>query len=41
VSEALAVAPLLALALVIGILPRFLLDVIEPAARGLVELVAR
>lgn len=40
-SEALAVAPLLALALVIGILPRFLLDVIEPAARGLVELVAR
>jgi NADH-quinone oxidoreductase subunit M len=41
VSEALAVAPLLALALVIGVLPRFLLDVIEPAARGLVELVAR
>jgi NADH-quinone oxidoreductase subunit M len=40
-SETLAVAPLLALALVIGILPRFLLDVIEPAARGLVELVAR
>ncbi|MEK6440940.1 complex I subunit 4 family protein [Pseudonocardia sp. T1-2H] len=40
-SEALAVAPLLALALVIGVLPRVLLDVIEPAARGLVELVAR
>jgi NADH-quinone oxidoreductase subunit M len=40
-SEALAITPLLALALVIGILPRFLLDVIEPAAQGLVGLVAR
>ncbi|MCF7552677.1 NuoM family protein [Pseudonocardia sp. WMMC193] len=41
VSEAVAVLPLLLLALVIGILPRFLLDVVEPAARGLVEAVAR
>jgi NADH-quinone oxidoreductase subunit M len=40
-SEAAAIVPLLALATVIGILPRFLLDVIEPASRTLVELVAR
>jgi NADH-quinone oxidoreductase subunit M len=33
--------PLIALALVIGILPRFLLDLIEPAARTLTYLVAR
>jgi NADH-quinone oxidoreductase subunit M len=41
VSEIAAIAPLLALAAVIGVLPRFLLDVIEPASRALVELVAR
>jgi NADH-quinone oxidoreductase subunit M len=40
-SEIAAIVPLLALATVIGVLPRFLLDVIEPAARALVELVAR
>ncbi len=40
-SELLATAPLLALALVIGVLPRFLLDVIEPGARTVVELVSR
>jgi NADH-quinone oxidoreductase subunit M len=40
-SETAAIVPLLALATVIGILPRFLLDVIEPASRALVELVAR
>ncbi|MFC4859367.1 complex I subunit 4 family protein [Actinophytocola glycyrrhizae] len=39
--EAVAVVPLLGLALVIGLLPRFLLAVIEPAARTVVELVAR
>ncbi|MEZ5099004.1 MAG: NADH-quinone oxidoreductase subunit M [Thermoleophilia bacterium] len=39
-AEAAAIAPLLALALAIGILPRFLLDVIEPAARTLVDVVA-
>ncbi|GAA0922175.1 NADH-quinone oxidoreductase subunit M [Pseudonocardia zijingensis] len=40
-SEIAAIVPLLALATVIGVLPRFLLDVIEPASRALVELVAR
>ncbi|WP_432119539.1 complex I subunit 4 family protein [Streptomyces sp. bgisy032] len=40
-TETAAIAPLLALALVIGVLPRFLLDVIEPASRTLVGLVAR
>ena len=39
--EAAAVAPLLLLALAIGVAPRFLLDVIEPAARTVVQLVAR
>jgi NADH-quinone oxidoreductase subunit M len=39
--EAAAIAPLLALSLGIGVAPRFLLDVIEPAARTVVELVAR
>jgi NADH-quinone oxidoreductase subunit M len=41
VSEAAAIVPLLALATLIGLLPRFLLDVIEPAASAVVELVAR
>lgn len=39
--EWLAVAPLLALSLAIGVAPRWLLDLIEPAARTVVELVAR
>ncbi|MFI7241802.1 NuoM family protein [Streptomyces qinglanensis] len=39
--EAAATYPLLALALVIGVLPRFLLDVVEPAGRSVTELVAR
>jgi NADH-quinone oxidoreductase subunit M len=39
--EVAAIAPLLALSLAIGVAPRFLLDVIEPAARMVVELVAR
>jgi NADH-quinone oxidoreductase subunit M len=33
--------PLLAIAVVIGITPRFLLDVIEPAARTLTHLAGR
>jgi NADH-quinone oxidoreductase subunit M len=41
IPEMVAVVPLLALALAIGIAPRFLLDVIEPASRSLVDLVAR
>jgi NADH-quinone oxidoreductase subunit M len=40
-SEAISVVPLLVLSLVIGIAPRFLLDLIEPAARTLSHLVAR
>jgi NADH-quinone oxidoreductase subunit M len=40
-AETASIVPLLALAVVIGILPRFLLDVIEPAARTLTYLVAR
>ncbi|MCZ2402542.1 NADH-quinone oxidoreductase subunit M [Paenarthrobacter sp. Z7-10] len=39
--EVLSVAPLLALAMLIGIFPRFLLDLIEPAAQTLIHLVAR
>jgi NADH-quinone oxidoreductase subunit M len=39
--EAAAITPLLGLALVIGVAPRFLLDIIEPAARVVVQLVAR
>ncbi len=41
VIEATSVAPLLVASAVIGIAPRFLLDVIEPASRHLVGLVAR
>ncbi|MCU4185726.1 NADH-quinone oxidoreductase subunit M [Acidiferrimicrobium sp. IK] len=41
VREAVAVVPLLAVSAVIGVAPRWLLDVIEPAARHLVGLVAR
>jgi NADH-quinone oxidoreductase subunit M len=40
-AEAASVIGLLAASLVIGVAPRFLLDVIEPAARTLVTLVAR
>jgi NADH-quinone oxidoreductase subunit M len=40
-TEAVSIVPLLAVALVIGIAPRFLLDVIEPASRTLTGLVAR
>src|SRR5207247_2063812 len=40
-TEAASTVPLLALAVVIGITPRFLLDLIEPAARTLTHLVAR
>ena len=39
--EVAAIAPLLALSLLVGIFPRPLLDVIEPAARSVVDLVAR
>jgi NADH-quinone oxidoreductase subunit M len=39
--ELAATAPLLAAALVIGVFPRFLLDLIEPASRAVVTLVAR
>ncbi|MFI6122023.1 NuoM family protein [Streptomyces sp. NPDC051064] len=36
-----AIVPLLALALVVGVAPRFLLDVIEPASTTVLELLAR
>ncbi|MDH6627733.1 NADH-quinone oxidoreductase subunit M [Streptomyces sp. LBL] len=39
--ESLAVVPLLVLAVVLGVAPRFLLDVIEPASRSVLELLAR
>jgi NADH-quinone oxidoreductase subunit M len=39
--ELAATAPLLAMALVIGVFPRFLLDLIEPASRAVVNLVTR
>ncbi|MFY1672718.1 complex I subunit 4 family protein [Plantactinospora sp. WMMB334] len=39
--ELISVAPLLVLAIVIGVAPRFLLDVVEPASRTLVGLVSR
>ncbi|MFV0132863.1 complex I subunit 4 family protein [Streptomyces sp. HMX87] len=39
--EAVSIVPLLALGLVIGVLPRFLLDVIEPSGRALVGLITR
>ncbi|WP_431918865.1 complex I subunit 4 family protein [Micromonospora wenchangensis] len=40
-AETAAVLPLLALALLLGVFPRLLLDVVEPAARTVTELVAR
>jgi len=39
--EILAIAPLLLLAVIIGIVPRFLLDVIEPASAVVIDLVSR
>ncbi|MGC4948834.1 complex I subunit 4 family protein [Streptomyces sp. DT224] len=39
--EGLAVVPLLILALLLGLAPRFVLDVIEPASRTVLELLAR
>jgi NADH-quinone oxidoreductase subunit M len=39
--EAAAIAPLLILSLTVGIFPRPLLDLIEPAARTVADLVAR
>jgi NADH-quinone oxidoreductase subunit M len=39
--EAAAIAPLVLLAVIIGLFPRFLLDLIEPASRAVVDLVAR
>ncbi len=41
VVEGVAIAPLIVLAVIIGVLPRFLLDMIEPASRVVVELVGR
>jgi NADH-quinone oxidoreductase subunit M len=40
-TETLSIVPLLALATIIGLLPRVLLDVVEPASAALVELVSR
>ncbi|MDT0306513.1 NADH-quinone oxidoreductase subunit M [Streptomyces sp. DSM 44917] len=39
--EAAAIVPLLALAVVLGIAPRFFLDVVEPASRTVLDLLAR
>lgn len=40
-TETVAIAPLMVLAVVLGLFPRFLLDVVEPAARVLGTLVSR
>lgn len=40
-AEVASIVPLLAASVAIGIAPRFLLDVIEPAARTIITLVAR
>jgi NADH-quinone oxidoreductase subunit M len=40
-TETIAIAPLMVLAVVLGLFPRFLLDVVEPAARVLGTLVSR
>lgn len=40
-SELAGIVPLLGLALLLGVLPRLMLDVIEPSARVVVELVSR
>ncbi|MET9866786.1 proton-conducting transporter membrane subunit, partial [Streptomyces sp. NPDC006386] len=39
--EGLAIVPLLVLGVVLGLAPRFVLDVIEPASRAVLELLAR
>ncbi|MEU0042792.1 complex I subunit 4 family protein [Streptomyces werraensis] len=39
--ESAAVVPLLVLAVVLGLAPRFLLDIVEPASRSVLELLAR
>lgn len=39
--ESAAIVPLLVLAVIIGVTPRFLLDVIEPASQAVLELLAR
>ncbi|WP_413810461.1 complex I subunit 4 family protein [Streptomyces sp. OE57] len=39
--EGVAIAPLLVLAVALGLAPRFLLDVVEPASRSVLELLAR
>lgn len=39
--ESAAIAPLLALGVALGLAPRFVLDVIEPASRSVLELLAR
>ncbi|MEV7040732.1 NADH-quinone oxidoreductase subunit M [Amycolatopsis sp. NPDC051061] len=41
VAEGVSITPLLALAVVIGVFPRFLLDLIEPASRSVLNLLAR
>ncbi|UYM05663.1 complex I subunit 4 family protein [Solicola gregarius] len=41
VTQTAAIAPLLALSVLIGVYPRVLLDVVDPASRMVVELVAR
>ena len=41
VTEGVSIAPLLALAAVVGVFPRFLLDLIEPASRSVLNLLAR
>jgi NADH-quinone oxidoreductase subunit M len=41
VVEGASITPLLVLAVVIGVFPRFLLDLIEPASRSLLTLLAR
>jgi proton-translocating NADH-quinone oxidoreductase chain M len=40
-TETLSIAPLMVLAVVVGLFPRFLLDLVEPAARTLGTLVSR
>ncbi|MEV5571667.1 NADH-quinone oxidoreductase subunit M [Spirillospora sp. NPDC052269] len=40
-AERVAIAPMLALAVVIGVAPRFLLDLIEPVSSAVIALVAR
>jgi NADH-quinone oxidoreductase subunit M len=41
VAEGVSITPLLVLAVVVGVFPRFLLDVIEPASRSVLDLLAR